>query len=240
VHDVAVAASQKKLKDLDKQMSELAFRSKEVTVPSCLAVQSLPRIDFADAFACPLPVLPSGEVHDLDALARAIITTRPGWVDGIFKLRDLAVRPLRLKTARTIRELAPDSVGVVDDRELRNGSRLGFFRVIDRAKDDLLLGEDDSHLVFRASVQLTDQDTNPERDALGVKKICTLTFTTTVQFKNRVGRLYFVPVKPGHKLIVPAMMNAGLRSHFEANRVPREILSSIDLPGAGPSSVGRS
>ena len=39
-------------------------------------------------------------------------------------------------------------------------------------------------------------------------ELATLTMTTLVKFNNWVGRAYFVPVRIGHKMVVPAMLRA--------------------------------
>ena len=40
--------------------------------------------------------------------------------------------------------------------------------------------------------------------------------STIVRFNNWLGRLYFLPVRPIHRLIVPAMLRNGLRWYVEA------------------------
>jgi Protein of unknown function (DUF2867) len=62
-----------------------------------------------------------------------------------------------------------------------------------------MLGEDDQHLDFRVSVQM-------ELEA----EECWVVVSTAVKFNHWLGRAYFIPVKPVHKIIVPAMMRHGL------------------------------
>lgn len=64
-----------------------------------------------------------------------------------------------------------------------------------------MLGEDDQHLDYRVSVRL-------ERE----QGKCWVVVSTVVKFNNGLGRAYFVPVRPVHKIIVPAMMRYGLGS----------------------------
>jgi hypothetical protein len=72
---------------------------------------------------------------------------------------------------------------------------------IDRQGDEILLGEDDQHLNFRTSVQLERQEEK-----------CWVIVSTVVQFNNWLGHAYFVPVRPIHKIIVPAMMRHGMEN----------------------------
>lgn len=183
----------------DLSMSKLHLA--EVELPNdSLAAGSLERIDFADAFRTELP---GPRTLSLDEVARAIMTTMPAWVGVAFKVRDLAVRPFGLKTGSDLQ--AAKRAAQISDIVV--GQRLGLFAILDRTETDLLLGEQDRHLIFRASVQL--EETNGKQ---------TLTFSTVVQFKNALGRAYFVPVKPAHKLVVKAMMQAGIATLFSHER----------------------
>ncbi|HNP79162.1 MAG TPA: DUF2867 domain-containing protein, partial [Cyclobacteriaceae bacterium] len=75
----------------------------------------------------------------------------------------------------------------------------GLFRVYDKNDFEVILGEDDKHLDFRVSLLLVPDSKNP-----GIKK---LLITTLVRFNNVWGKVYFLPVRPFHKLIVPSMLN---------------------------------
>ena len=81
--------------------------------------------------------------------------------------------------------------------------KLGLFRVFHRTDNEVILGEDDKHLNFRISLYKEDTP-----DSEGSKH---LTLSTTVVFNNWFGKLYFLPVKPFHKLIVPKMLKGIIR-----------------------------
>jgi Protein of unknown function (DUF2867) len=83
---------------------------------------------------------------------------------------------------------------------LQPGESVGLFKVYQRSEDEILMGEDDRHLDFRVSVLL--QVRHDERWAV---------ITTVVRFNNWLGRVYFLPVRPLHRLIVPAMMRNAVR-----------------------------
>lgn len=83
------------------------------------------------------------------------------------------------------------------------GEQLGLFRVIARTENEVVLGEDDKHLDFRVSLQLEKSKLN------NIEK--ELTISTLVKFHNRMGRLYFIPVKPFHRFIVPSMLKGIVR-----------------------------
>lgn len=163
----------------------------EIGVPSTsLAVRALPHIDFADAFRCQLP---GNQSQNIDSVTRAIFLTMPQWITGLLELRNNIVRPLGLKTSI-------DAVPSNGEGELKPGTAIGVFEMLDRGLgEEIMLGEDDKHLDYRVSVRL-------ERE----REKCWVVVSTAVKFNNWLGRAYFVPVKPVHKIIVPAMMRYGL------------------------------
>jgi Protein of unknown function (DUF2867) len=165
----------------------------EIDIPSTsLAMRSLPHNDFADAFKCQLP---ENQPQDIDSVTRAIFLTMPQWITELLELRNTIVRPLGLKTSI-------DAVQSNGQEELKPGTAVGVFEVIDRELDEeIMLGEDDKHLDYRVSVRLEREEGK-----------CWVVVSTVVKFNNWLGKAYFVPVRPVHKLIVPVMMRYGLES----------------------------
>lgn len=70
-----------------------------------------------------------------------------------------------------------------------------MFPELIRTDREVVLGMDDRHLDFRAGVHV-------EPTADGVR----LTVGTVVMFHNLFGKLYFLPVRPAHKVIVRSML----------------------------------
>jgi hypothetical protein len=163
----------------------------EIDIPSTsLAVRSLTLFDFADAFKCQLP---ENEPQNIDSVTRAIFLTTPQWIAQLLELRNAIVRPFGLKTSI-------DAVPSSHQDELQPGTAVGVFEVLDRGQnEEIMLGEDDTHLDYRVSIQL-------ERE----KEKCWVVVSTVVKFNNWLGRAYFIPVRQVHKIIVPAMMKYGL------------------------------
>jgi hypothetical protein len=65
----------------------------------------------------------------------------------------------------------------------------GIFPIIEQHEKEIVMGENDKHLNVRVSV-LVDRENSY------------IYLTTIVHFNNFFGRLYFLPVKPFHKIIV--------------------------------------
>ena len=161
------------------------------------------RYDYVDSF--------EGTVVDKDNklksvdVAKAFFSSSPKWVDKLFKFRNKLVSLLGLKSSG-------NNIGrqkVLDNFKCELGDQIGLFKVFDKTDDEVVLGEDDKHLNFRVSLFLD----KPKDD--GLKK--SLIISTTVVFNNRFGRLYFLPVRPFHKFIVPIMLK-GIIKQLEAHK----------------------
>jgi hypothetical protein len=71
------------------------------------------------------------------------------------------------------------------------GSKIGVFTVETRNEHEIVMAENDKHLNFKTSVLTNANGTGID-----------LYFTTVVHFNNIGGRLYFIPVKPFHRIIL--------------------------------------
>lgn len=127
-------------------------------------------------------------------VGKAFFTSGPKWVGKLFVVRNKIVSVFGLKTSGNI----GDRQQQLDNFNCEKGDRLGLFKVFDRTENEVILGEDDKHLNFRISLFLNKAQIGSSTRAL--------TISTTVEFNNWMGRLYFLPVRPFHKLIVPSML----------------------------------
>lgn len=132
-------------------------------------------------------------------IGKYFFTSAPNWTASLFKLRNRIVSIFGLKTS-----------GKTKNREeqLKNFNcnpkeRLGLFTVYHKDENEVILGENDKHLNFRISLYNARHTDKPE--------VKSLTISTVVTFNNWLGRLYFLPIKPFHKLIVPTMLKGILR-----------------------------
>ncbi|MCP2635476.1 DUF2867 domain-containing protein [Microbacterium sp. HD4P20] len=85
---------------------------------------------------------------------------------------------------------------------LRPASR-DSFRVLARNEDEVLVGSDDRHLDFRASVRCTRH---------------TVDVVTFVEVHNLLGRLYLMPVRIVHSTIVRGMLRRAAKRLDPARR----------------------
>lgn len=150
--------------------------------------QSGVRFDFTDSYAAPIE---RSELA-IEDVARAFFSSSPAWVDRLLLLRDRMMGVFGLKVANT---RMADRRRLIDEFMCNVGDEMALFKVFAKNENEVILGEDDKHLDFRVSLFLD-------------RVKAALLVSTIVQFNHWSGRLYFFPVKPFHKIIVPAMLRA--------------------------------
>ena len=142
------------------------------------------QVNLADAYAIDLP---PGTTRSPEALARFVFAHQPLWISILMRIRDALVAGLGLKTARSL-----SSVGAA-------GSRIGIFKVYEANSVEVLMGEDDKHLDFRASA-LYQPAVRPGADS------ARLVLSTVVHCHNTLGRGYFGLIAPFHRLVVKSYL----------------------------------
>jgi Protein of unknown function (DUF2867) len=162
-----------------------------------VAARTFADVDYADSYAVDLA--PDISVR---TFAHALLASPPRWIARAMSIRNAVVRPLGLIATRAALERAAAAAN-------GSGERIGIFPVLVETPDEVVLGLDDRHLDFRLSVRvIADQG-----GCLGV-------VTTLVRFHGALGRVYFVPVRPAHRLIVPAMVRRAALHLADAQRQP--------------------
>lgn len=146
---------------------------------------------YIDSFVS--PTLEKEQSIDITKFVHLFLSGGPKWADTLFEVRNKAVRLFGLKVSS-----AADRQKKVDITTLKVGEQVGIFRLFEKTENEVILGEDDKHLNFRVSLFI-DQPTNGSD-----KK--RLSITTAVRFNNAFGRIYFLPVKPFHKLLVKSSL----------------------------------
>ncbi|WP_299443737.1 DUF2867 domain-containing protein [uncultured Aquimarina sp.] len=151
--------------------------------------------DYSDSFKTDF--IDKDNKIDIMVVSKAFFSSSPEWIGKLFTLRNKIVSVFGLKTGgktKSKKELLTNFKGQI-------GEQVGIFKVFDRSDNEIILGEDDRHLNFRVSLLL-----KPEKED---EK--SLTISTTVNFNNSFGKLYFLPVKPFHKIIVPVMLKSTIK-----------------------------
>lgn len=136
----------------------------------------------------------------IDRLAPMLLNGEtPEWVKALFAVRNFFARFFYLKTETPSDNKENENI---HDKRYLPGDKIGIFPVTDRSDAEIVMGLNDRHLLFRVSV-LSETDNHSDK--------CTLYMTTVVRFNNLLGKLYFFPVKPFHKIIMRRTMKQFLK-----------------------------
>ncbi len=143
----------------------------------------------ADAFAV---TLPTGTQLTIESLAQAVFGDPSWWFRLLLKSRDLLVAPFGVKSSDALRA----------EIQASGKAHIDFFPVLSRSEHELVLGENDQHLNFKASVlvRALADDTGHE-----------LVATTVVHCNNRFGHFYLFVISPFHRLVVRSSLARAVR-----------------------------
>lgn len=166
----------------------------KTTIPATsLLNQTCKKYDYADSFQSTI-IDKENKLKPSD-IGKAFFFSTPRWIKRLFGLRNKMVGLFGLKTSSNF-----DKKQLLNTLQYKKGDRVGLFKVFSKTDNEIILGQDDKHLNFRVSFFLERRKENENEKQL--------TITTTVVFKNLFGKLYFLLIKPLHKVIVPAMLRS--------------------------------
>lgn len=157
-------------------------------------------LDYVDSYQ--FDIIDSNNIS-IDELAQMILSSDPPkWEQALLRLRDSVVGLFGLKTAVNAEARKTKS----DPARYEPGDRIGLFPVTDRSESEIVMALDDKHLGFRVS--LLKNNFRPFA-------LSSVHMTTVVQFHNIWGKIYFLPVKPFHKIIVKQSLVRFLKHNRE-------------------------
>lgn len=148
----------------------------------------------ADAFA--ITLAPSAP-QDIETLTRAVLGNPAPWFRAMLALRDALVGPFGVKTSAQLRAALHAS-----DR-----TYVDFFPVVSQRPAEWIVGDDDKHLDFRASVLVCAAGSAGAREVV---------FTTVVHCHNLFGRAYLFVIGPFHRLVVRSSLARAAASGWRA------------------------
>ncbi|MCD8185104.1 MAG: DUF2867 domain-containing protein [Rikenellaceae bacterium] len=117
----------------------------------------------------------------------------PGWVQWLMKIRKILVKPLGLRGQFLT---SPEAFS----RGIRSGSGDGIMSVPMKNRQETVVKLSDKHLHSYMSVYIRRKEDST-----------TVILNSAVQFHNRLGQLYFIAIKPFHKLVVKSMLRRAIR-----------------------------
>ncbi len=166
----------------------IQFQTYSLPIPENAKIRELhPETSYEDAFGIRLPIQYTTPPAQLFKL---FFNSFPRWAQVLLFLREKIAQLIGLKTAQ-----AMDLQAQFHSFTGAEGQSIGLFHVLHSSPTELVSGESDKHLDFLLSVIGRKQDNTFE-----------IILATTVQFNGWLGELYFLPVRPIHKVLVPAML----------------------------------
>lgn len=136
---------------------------------------------------------------DIIKICKLFFSSDPKWIEKLFNLRNKIVKLFGLKAPGNImnrKQQIANLKGIPNEQ-------IGLFKIFQINENEVILGENDKHLDFRVSLFLEKTNNNSHEK--------TLTISTNVKFNNTFGKIYFIPVKPFHRFIVPTMLKGIIR-----------------------------
>lgn len=147
--------------------------------------QNLSSVNYFDSYMITLK-----NVGSIEKITE-IILSLPHWVKIALRIRYyLIAKPFGLTTGR------------FDNITKSSDSNFEQVPIIDKNENEIVMGSDDKHLYYRISVMKKEAET-----------ITKIYLNTIVKFNNIWGRLYFIPVKLGHKIVVKSLLKKLITSH---------------------------
>ena len=164
-----------------------------------LALGSGCKFDYSDIFSINLDPKTKIQVEDLFPM---FCYSLPRVFMILVIIRETAAKLIGLKTSskKEFENHLKNYTGEI-------GQRIALAEVLEKNSNELLAGLDDKHLNFRLSFVLEK-----------CEETIQLNVGTYVMFNNWVGRLYFVFVKPIHRLFMPRIVK-NMKTQIQAKNI---------------------
>ncbi len=166
------------------------MKTKKSKIPEKAICNQYAPIHYKDCYKC--AVYTEKEINADDLLV-AFWTQMPGWINLLFKIRNLLVKIVGLKTDGN----NPDQL----EEAIRYGKPHNIISLSDKTDNETIISLDDKHLIAYLGVYIEKNGNN--------KDIYT---TTLVRFKKPLGYIYFYAIYPFHHLIIKQMISKTIKN----------------------------
>lgn len=171
------------------------MKIRTVKIPTDSMIATYLPVNYHDTFLC---TINNTENISPDDIMVAFWTTMPKWLDILFKIRNLLVKPFGLQTGkRSTEEL---------ENAIRNGTEQGLMSVVEKSVNETIISLDDKHLKAYISVYIEE-----EKDK-------SIYITTLVKFHNMLGVIYFYAICPFHIMVVRNMFKSAMKNLLLSNK----------------------
>lgn len=130
-----------------------------------------------------------------DDIMVAFWTMPPKWVDSLFKLRNILVKPFGIQGGNNDSRIELEKC-------IRTGGSYSFMSISAKSDNETILCANDKHLVMYLSIQVKELNESDKE----------ITTSTLVKFHNLLGRAYFLVIYPFHCIIVKTMLKSVIKN----------------------------
>lgn len=134
--------------------------------------------------------------YSIDYITGIFFTSLPNWIKKLLSFRNFIVKFFGLEGGHIDKLKKPDKSVYYDI-----GSTAVMFKVHSRNNNEIVMADNDKHLNFRTSLLIEKTDK---------QDIYNLYSATIVHYNNIWGQLYFIPVKPFHRIIVKSLLKKAI------------------------------
>jgi hypothetical protein len=143
-----------------------------------LIIKNLSSVDYYDSY-----MITKKNEDSIEKITEKILSL-PQWIIIALRIRYyLIVKPFGLTTGR------------FDNITRSSDASFEPVPIIEKNENEIVMGSDDKHLYYRISIMKKEIEQRTE-----------IYLNTIVKFNNIWGRIYFLPVKLGHKLVVKSLL----------------------------------
>ncbi|WP_101690365.1 DUF2867 domain-containing protein [Dysgonomonas massiliensis] len=171
------------------------MKSYKTDIPASSLTQKYFPVDYSDAFAC--EVMEDKKLSMEEIMISFWTVGTPAWVNTLFKLRNILVRPFGLETG----ESEDRSQKIKEIIQAGSGNN-GLMSVTDKSDNEIVVLLSDKHLDAYMSIFIDKKE-----------ELQTVTAITLVHYHNRIGKIYFFFVRPFHKVVVKSMLKRTLKTN---------------------------
>ncbi|MDR2914634.1 MAG: DUF2867 domain-containing protein [Tannerella sp.] len=165
------------------------MKVKKAKIPTDSSIRNYLPVDYSDVYACEII---SEKAIIPDDIMISFWTDSPAWVNTLFKLRNFLVKFVGLKSSEE---------GNLENfvKCIRTGESYRFVSVSAKSNNETVLLLADSHLNAYLSVHIRHHEKSKKVSAI-----------TLVNFKNRLGRIYFFIIRPFHGVVVKSLLKRAI------------------------------
>lgn len=161
----------------EKLVMAKIYKAKELPEET-LIIKNLSSVDYYDSY-----MITKKNEDSIEKITEKVLSL-PDWINIALRIRYyLVVIPFGLTTGR------------FDDITKSSEVSSEPVPIIEKNENEIVMGSDDKHLYFRISVMKKEVEQRTE-----------IYLNTIVKFNNIWGRIYFLPVRLGHKLVVRSLL----------------------------------